>query len=314
MSFTTDIKKEIVSKSAALSRGGLAAKKASVSAFVRTSGALGVKDGAPTFFLVSETETVAEFFMQLFSEVFSVELFVTHATRDRKSGRDKLVMQCPPAEATATLDRLGLLKRDKSGIREGIAASLIKSEEQKLAYIQGAFLGGGSCILPKASGGSGYHLEIVFDDRQTAKDFCELLVEMELIAKLVERKETQVVYIKSKEVISDFLSVIGAENCLRKFEAFTQKRDAANQDNRARNCFSGNADKTAIAAVKQVVAIQKIQEKTHFADLSEELIALCKARLKYPEKSLRELAELLGTSKSCLNHRIRRLMDIAEEL
>ena len=313
MSFTTDVKKEIVAKSATEFMKNADAKISSVSAFVRTSGALGVKDGAPTFFLVSETETVAEFYMHLFLETFFVELFVTHATRDRKSGKDKLVMQCPPESAKATLDKLGLLKRDKENIRAGIAKSLIKTEEQKIAYIKGAFLGSGSCTLPSGNG-TGYHLEIVFDDRQTAYDFCDLLAEMELIAKLVERKETQVVYIKSKEVISDFLALIGAKNNLRKFVAFTQKRDESNQDNRARNCFSGNADKTAIASVKQVVAIQKIQEKTHFADLSEELITLCNARLKYPEKSLRELAELLNASKSCLNHRMRRLMEIAEEL
>ena len=78
--------------------------------------------------------------------------------------------------------------------------------------------------------------------------------------------------------------------------------------------MAGNADKTAIAAVKQVVAIQKIQEKTHFRDLSEELIALAKARLQYPYMSLKELAEYLGVSKSCLNHRMRRLTEIAEEL
>lgn len=314
MSFTTDIKKEIVIKSATEFRNADTwVKKSSLSAFVRTSGALGVKDGAPTFFLVSETETVAEFFMQLFLDALCVELFVTHATKDRKSGKDKLVMQCPPESAKQTLDKLGLLKRDKENIREGIAKSLIKTDEQIIAYIRGAFLGSGSCILPSANG-AGYHLEIVFDDRQTAYDFCDLLAETELIAKVVERKETQVVYIKSKEVISDFLSIIGAENSLKRFVAFSKKRDESNQDNRARNCFSGNADKTAIASVKQVVAIQKIQEKRGLSDLSDELVALCRARLSYPEKSLKELAELLGASKSCLNHRMRKLMEIAEEL
>ena len=78
--------------------------------------------------------------------------------------------------------------------------------------------------------------------------------------------------------------------------------------------MSGNADKTAIAAVKQVIAIRKIEEKTHFRDLSEELITVAKLRLKHPEKTLQELADTLGISKSCLNHRIRKLMEIAEEV
>ena len=98
MSFTSDIKKEIVSRGIGDGTDdGSGAKRAGISAFVRTSGALGVKDGAPAFFLVSETEHVAEFFMRLFFETFKTELSVTHASMDRKSGRDKLVLQCPPA-------------------------------------------------------------------------------------------------------------------------------------------------------------------------------------------------------------------------
>lgn len=315
MSFTSDIKKEIVNRGLADKRDAVGAKRAGLSAFVRTSGALGVVNGAPTFFLVSETENVAEFFMQQFAEAFDSELFVTHATMDKKSGRDKLVLQCPKAEAEKTLSALGLLKRGKTEFREGISATLVNTDERKIAYIKGAFLGGGSCTIPSATtNGTGYHLEIVFSEKRTAQDFCALLETFELLARLIERKETYVVYIKSKEIISDFLSIIGAENALKKFEAFLEKRDEANRDNRTRNCMAGNADKSAIAAVKQVVAIRKIEEKTHFKDISEDLRTLAKTRLQYPAMSLQELANMLGTSKSCLNHRMRRLMEISEEL
>lgn len=312
MSFTKEIKKEIVSRG--LESGGKdhPLQRAAFSAFVRTSGTLGIAGGTPTFFLVSETELVAEFFMGLFAETFDAELSVTHATMDKKNGRDKLVMQCPPMVAAAALKKLGLLKTDGT-FREGILATLVKEEERKIAYIKGAFLGGGSCILP-SGGGAGYHLEIVFSEKRTARDFCRLLEEFELIAKLIERKETFVAYIKSKEVISDFLSLVGAENSLKKFIAFVEKRDEANRDNRTKNCISGNADKAAIAAVKQFVAIQKLEQATNFKDISEELSTVARARLKHPETSLRELAQLLGVSKSCLNHRMRKLMELAEEL
>ncbi len=311
MSFSGDIKKEIVNRAFDGDKQDCAQKKAALSSFVRTSGILGVKDGFPTFFLVSETEAVAEFFTGLFFETFHSELFVSHVTRDKKSGRDKLVMECPPAVAKDALSKLGLLKRNGE-FREEILPSLVKEEDSKIAYIKGAFLGGGSCILPTGNG-TGYHLEIVFSEKKTARDFCKLLAEFELIAKLANRKETFVVYIKSKEVISDFLALIGAENSLKKFIEFVEKRDEANRDNRARNCISGNADKAAIAAVKQVVAIQKLQKATSFKGLSEELGSLAKSRLRYPTMSLKELAELLGVSKSCLNHRMRKLMELAEE-
>ena len=311
MSFTTDIKKEIVNRRGVFS-ADKGAQKACFSAFVRTSGEIGIKDGAPTFFLVSETEYVAEYFTRLFLEIFSVELSITHATLDRLRGRDKLVLECPQRLSLQVLSELGLLKRGSVAVREGILPSLIKTEEEKIAYIQGAFLGGGSCSLP-VKNGTGYHLEIVFSERKSAWDFCRLLDGFELIARLVERKDDFVVYIKSKEAISDFLAVIGAENALKKFTAFLDKREESNRDNRARNCIAGNADKTAIAAVKQVVALQKLKEETNFKDLSEELKELALTRLRYPEKSLRELAELLGESKSCLNHRMRKLMELSEK-
>ena len=309
MNFTLDIKKELITHCRWVSEKE---RKAALSAFVRTSGTLGLKNQTPTFFLVSQTERVAEFFMAQFATAFGFDLTVAHAAQDRLSGRDKLVFECPLAVSKDVLDALGLLKRGANDFREGISRPLLRTEQAKIAYIQGAFLGSGSCMLPTANGG-GYHLEIVFFNRKTAYDFFDLLGEFELIARLVERKESFVVYIKSKELISDFLSVIGAENTLKKFAAFIEKRDESNHDNRARNCFSGNADKTAIAAVKQVVVLQKMQEKNDFNDLSEELRTLARARLNNPTMSLRELAEYLGESKSCLNHRMRKLMSLAEE-
>lgn len=310
MSFTSDIKKEIISRGIGRGSGGAAEKKAALSAFIRTSGFLGEKDGSPNFFIVSETENVAEFFMAAFSETFNTELSITHATMDRMSGRDKLLLQCPQVFAEEAMKSLGLVKRT-GGIRYGISASLTSSDERKIAYVKGAFLGGGSCTVPSEGGKTGYHLEIVFSDRQTARDFCNLLSEFELIVRLVERKDTFVAYIKSKEVISDFLSIIGAENALRKFSALVEKRDEANRSNRAQNCMAGNADKTAIAAVKQVVAIEKLKKWNGYEDLADELKDLAELRLKNPSKSLQELADTLKVSKSCLNHRMRRLLELA---
>lgn len=312
MSFTSDIKKEIIARAKEEKNGDSGAICAAFSAFVRTSGTLGVSGGTPTFFLVSETESVAEYFMGLFYEAFKVELTVTHATMDKMSGRDKLVLLCPPNESLRVLKALGLLKRGTNEIREGILPSLVKEELQKIAFIRGAFLGSGSCSLPK--NGSGYHLEIVFSEKKTAWDFCSLLDEFEVIVRLAERKDDFVAYIKSKEAISDFLSLIGAENALKKFTALIEKRDEANHDNRAKNCMAGNADKTAIAAVKQVVSIRRLKEDESFKDLSEDLRTLALVRLQHPTMSLRELAEYLGISKSCLNHRMRKLMELAGEL
>ena len=310
MSFTSDVKKEIIARGIGRGEGGLMEKKAALSAFIRTSGFLGEKDGSPNFFIVSETENVAEFFMSIFSEIFNTELVITHATMDRMSGRDKLLLQAPQGKVMDVMRELGLIKRT-GGIRHGISARFQSDEERMIAYVQGAFLGAGSCTVPNETGKTGYHLEIVFSNGAVAREFCDLLGEFQMIARLTERKETFVVYIKSKEIISDFLSIIGAENALRKFSALVEKRDRANHSNRAQNCMAGNTDKTMIASVKQVVAIEKLKKWAGFEDISEELKTLATMRLRYPAESLQELADRLKVSKSCLNHRMRKLMELS---
>ena len=166
MNFTSDIKKEIISRSESRrkKKGGknFSAQKAALSAFIRTSGELGIIDGTPTFFIVSETENVAEFFIALFEECFDVELSVSNATMDKMSGRDKLVLQCPIDESEWILRELGLLRRGSMEFKSGISSRFTGEQRSRLAYVKGAFLGGGSCTIPTETGKTGYHLEIVF--------------------------------------------------------------------------------------------------------------------------------------------------------
>lgn len=316
MNFTLDVKKEIISRALVLKRSKqeeLAAKKAALSAFIRTSGQLGIVDGQPTFFIVSETEKVAEFFKSLFFDVFGCELLVVSARKNKMSGRDKLLLRCPVAETKRVLKELGLLREKGDGFKKWIPHALVAEEGAQIAYIKGAFLGSGSCTLPSEDGGGGYHLEFVFDEQEIADEFCALLCDFELLAKCAERKDTFIVYIKSKEAICDFLSAVGAEKSLARLESLMEKRDEANYTNRAANCFASNMDKSAQAAVKQVVAIERLRVWAGFAELSEELKALAFARLEHPSMSLAELAELLKISKSCLNHRMRKLMELASK-
>ncbi len=302
MNFTSDVKKELIANGVEPT-----ARKAALAALLKTSGDVGLRAGTPVFYFVSETESVAEFFLSAFLEEFSVELTVSYASEDKLSGRAKLVVPCPIEHSERVAKALKLVKRT-GALREGISQSLTEREEDKIAYLTAAFLGSGSCTLPAESGKTGYHLEWIFSDKQTAKDFCRLLAELELIARISERKESFVVYIKSKELISDFLSVVGANHALQKFSRLVEKRDRANNDNRARNCMAGNADKAAIAAVRQVQAIQTLKRQGKTETLPKALFDLAKARTENPTLSLQELADRLGVSKSCLNHRMRKLM------
>lgn len=320
MNFTTEIKKEIISQIEKQNRKLDKEKQttrelrlALLSAYVQASAEFGEREKTPTFFLVTETETVAEFFISTFTEIFFAELTVV-ATMDRLSGRDKLVLQCPITHSKQVLSELGLLWDAGSDFYEDIPLKFNEDDDLQTEYIKGVFLSRGSCMIPSEHSKNGYHLEFVFVHQKTAEQFCELLWSKDLLAKTITRKENYVVYIKNKEIISDFLALIGAKHCLKKFSELVEKRDEANQNNRAANCYSGNVEKTVRASVKQVLAIEGIKNSSGFEELPEELKELALFRLENPAMSLQEIADSLKVSKSCLNHRMRRLMELAEKL
>lgn len=303
MNFTTDVKREIIQKGIR----GEKAQKAALAAFVKTSAVVGEQDGKPAFFIVSETEKVAEFFTGIFERVFQENLTVSRALMDKKRGRGRLILEY----GGNNVERIAreLCMQDNKGYD-------LQTDEELLAYIKGCFLGGGSCILPSEDmqNSTGYHLEFVFSEESAVEHFCDVLLQFELLAKTVKRGASYVAYIKSKETISDFLSVTGATNCLQKFTTLVEKRDEANRFNRAANCFSGNADKQAQASVKQVLSIRLLKEKGEIEKLDGALKATAQLRLENPTLSLNELAEKSGLSKSCLNHRIRKLIQLADKI
>lgn len=313
MNFTSDVKKELMKLPC-----GKEESRAALSAYFSACGVFAESGtGEPEFFLVSETERVAEFFTGLFYNLFGERLIVSRAVKDRLSGRSRLILECPRGAKNA-LVTLGLYKPG-AGFTVGVPQVFKENDAARRAYICGAFLGGGSITLPADGKKTGYHLEIAFPAEEdgesaVAEEFAALAEADDLLLKCVKRGGETVAYMKSKEAISDFLSVLGAENALKKFGAFCEEREKNNNLNRAANCSSFNADKTATAAVKQVLAIEKIVAAGADTTLAAPLKELIALRLARPELSLQELADELGVSKSCLSHRMRKLTEIAANI
>lgn len=313
MNFTSDVKKELMKLPC-----GKEESRAALSAYFSACGVFAESGtGEPEFFLVSETERVAEFFTGLFYNLFGERLIVSRAVKDRLSGRSRLILECPRGAKNA-LETLELYKPG-AGFTVGVPQGFKKNDAARRAYICGAFLGGGSITLPADGKKTGYHLEIAFPAEEdgesaVAEEFAALAETDDLLLKCVKRGGETVAYMKSKEAISDFLSVLGAENALKKFGAFCEEREKNNNLNRAANCSSFNADKTATAAVKQVLAIEKIVAAGADTTLAAPLKKLIALRLARPELSLQELADELGVSKSCLSHRMRKLTEIAADI
>ena len=313
MNFTSDVKKELMKLPC-----GKEESRAALSAYFSACGVFAESGtGEPEFFLVSETERVAEFFTGLFYNLFGERLIVSRAVKDRLSGRSRLILECPRGAKNA-LETLELYKPG-AGFTVGVPQVFKENDGARRAYICGAFLGGGSITLPADGKKTGYHLEIAFPAEEdgesaVAEEFAALAEADDLLLKCVKRGGETVAYMKSKEAISDFLSVLGAENALKKFGAFCEEREKNNNLNRAANCSSFNADKTATAAVKQVLAIEKIVAAGADTTLAAPLKKLIALRLARPELSLQELADELGVSKSCLSHRMRKLTEIAADI
>ncbi len=258
-------------------------------------GRVGVRDG---FSFTSEHENVAEYLLTLTEQLFGVRMTLFEAVRDPKHGRDKLTFAYHGPSAG---DYAGEIAEHSP--KSGLAACCAVS------YLKGAFLGGGSCSVPRGEK-KGYHLEFVFREASDAEAFLESLDPLQLIGNVVVRGDTSVVYSKSRETICDFLSIVEADNALRSLEELTAIREESNNENRVLNCMAGNADRAALASLSQFQAFRKLQEAGGFSALTPALRAVAEARLAHPELSLQELAAVLGVSKSCLNHRIRKLMSL----
>lgn len=312
-SFTEEIKNEITS----LSPDDGAILRSMMSAFIRTSGRIILKDGVYGFVIITENEKTAEFVTDLLENAFNLKLTVSGAKYDVLSGRGKLAFECVSSDAEEFLNEIGIVevgnvKRISSCIEE----RLISKQTYKRAYIKGAFLGGGSCTLPGESTYSrtGYHFETIFPDKRIATDFCELLCDFEILAKLVERKDNAVVYVKSKEVISDILAVMDCKSSLEKLNRIVEHKDRQNNANRINNCSVSNIDKTVTASVKQVKGIEIIAQTIGLQSLEKPLFDVAECRLADKNASMKELAERLNISKSCINHRMRKILELANTL
>lgn len=192
------------------------------------------------------------------------------------------------------------------------AEPLIRRQCCKRAFLRGIFLACGSVTDPH----SRYHLELAVGSRDHAIRIQEIIGVFGLEAKIIERKSGYVVYMKEGAAIVDFLNITGAHVALMEFENVRILKEMRNSINRQVNCETANIKKTVSAASRQTEDIRFIHDTIGFGNLSENLSQIARVRLENPEVTLKELGEKLDPpiGKSGVNHRLRKLSEIAEEL
>lgn len=175
-----------------------------------------------------------------------------------------------------------------------------------------AFLEFGSINDPANS----YHVELVAKEEELASYLCVFLNDYHLDAKIMLRNGVFVVYIKGADAIADFLKLVAAPKALMYFENTRIEKELRENINREMNCESANLQKKLDAAFRQLEAIQKIQKTVGLEYLTPELREIAELRLANHSLGLEEMGALLQKpiGKSGVNHRMRKLIEIAKKI
>ena len=205
------------------------------------------------------------------------------------------------------------IKDELLGLKMWDMNSQMKQDEQIARLcIREAFIKAGSINDPNKK----YHLEIMFKTKKKAEEMQQLLNNFDIHARIIKREKEYMLYLKEGEEISNFLALIGANSSVIRFEEVRVLKETRNDINRLVNCETANLNKTINAAVKQIEDIKLIKKKHKFSSLPENLQEIAELRIENPDVSLVELGKMLSDpiGKSGVNHRLKKLSDIAEDL
>ena len=307
MSFTSQIKEELT-KVVSPARG---VRLAELAAMTVVCGQVTVEPQAgKEFTLATENEFVARKCFTLAQKSLKVYVGASVRVHKNKTGGKRNFRVFVEGE-NAVASVLEALKEDKK-LPVRVHSLLCKDSEQRRAVLRGYFLACGMMSDPK----KGYHLELAVTDPETAKQILSLMESFSLEGRTVGRKNHIVVYLKEGEGIADFLKVIGANGALLDFESARVIKDMRGRVNRKVNCEAANIQKTVNAATRQREDILLVEKRRGLSSLPKELSQIASLRLEYPEASLEELGKMCEppVGKSGVNHRLRRIGQIAKEL
>lgn len=206
------------------------------------------------------------------------------------------------------LIRVGIFDKECAWIGDTVPTL---TDEEKRGYVTGVFLSAGEVFIPKEDS-VGYQLEFTFASYDYAIAFSRLLDKLGFAGKVTYRHDSYVLYFKESETISDVLAYMGAGESVLKIQSLKVYRSVRNNENRISNCEVGNIGKVVLAAQRQISAITELIECGKLDTLDEKLREVALLRLQFPEEKLDELANKLGISKSCINHRLRKIESIAK--
>ena len=254
--------------------------------------------------IITASDAFAARLPRLFRRAFSVgfDLLPDEEAKGKRSflirDREKIerIFSAFGAEADATLSH-------------HVNFGVIEEECDRVSFLRGAFLAGGSVTDPEKR----YHLELATPHHSVSRESYSVLLELGFTARETQRGGNHLLYFKQADVIADFFTALGAPATAMGVMTAKVEKEMRNTITRQINCDSANADKVVSAAQEQLDAIRHIARHVGLDALSEPLRDAALLRITNPAASLSDLAQLSypKVTKSCLSHRLRKIMEIA---
>ena len=293
MTFTTRLKEEI----SKLSNNEIESRSI-IDAFIRYNSVIN-----DNITITLENASVARFIYKIIKEIFGISPKIIIRVQKRFH-----IKQIYIIEINEKVDYIKkILDLDNSPI--------LDNDEEKIAYLKGAFLGIGNVSNPSTSG---YHLEFICDKEKDSNYIKELLNYFKLNAKVIKRGKKYISYIKMSESISDLIKMFKATNSLFEFEDTRIYRDHKNMVNRLNNCEIANQEKTIKSGLQQLDDIKYLEDNDLLSLVDEKMNIVIEYRRKYPDVSFQELADIISLEtdykigKSGINHQFRALKKLRE--
>ena len=258
--------------------------------------------------IITENPEFAARLPRLFHRAFNVK-FDRLPTEEAPGS--KLIFQITDSEKLRRImDTLGYDPRQSLVLHVNFA--MLEEDCCRMSFLRGAFLAGGSVTDPEKR----YHLELSTSHVQASREVSALLQEMGFLPRSVMRGGSAVIYFKQSEHIEDLLTTLGAPVAATEIMTAKVDKEIRNGANRAMNCDMANVNKTLDAVAAQQEAIEKLEKAGQLEKLPEKIQETARLRMQNPELPLAQLAALFDPpiSKSCLNHRIRKIMEEARKL
>lgn len=250
----------------------------------------------------TENERIARLFRKLIKKYCNVSCFIKSSPKGRSfSVNIEEKSQCDKILGIFGHNEVGSLKINHSNF---------DCPDCVNAFLAGAFLACGTVSDPKKD----YHLEFTVPFSNLSKSLVTFLEEMELSPKLSNRKGYNIVYFKGSQAIEDCLYLMGASSAMFEMMNIEIVKDFRNKANRTANCEAANIERTVKASFAHIEAIEKIEKTKGLDYLKNDLMEMAVLRKENPELSLSELAKLSGLSRSGVNHRLNKILEIAQNL